>query len=760
MGNPVLRYFLFGRYEIIMRSIRRSCSIDIGLNMKPPVIRKTCPVILLLTICCILHARPLNIIIVTSKNSSEDGYSEFLREIYLDNAEVEIDSDRYEESLSDTKKQQLSHADLIIVSSDNSGGNYNDDSAFWSSLAVPILSHNIAVCRSNNHDNWDWFSSGKDTIPISEFYATEPNDSIFNGIDLTAGSITLFDSSFDFSVPDEPYVGNGTPLATDLSGLPVIVRFDGNESNYYNASLYDLNHTPRIYFALPQEPVIFFANATAPAKQLLRNAITSLLPECWLPGDIDCDRVVDMNDLSELSGQWLQEAPSQSEPLPADIVPDGNVNAVDFGLLAAFWMEGFDDIAPSPDPAEWKDVPAVQDGGFIEMKARKTDDDLHGVQYHYECIENPVYSSGWQYKRKYIPANLPLGTSLSFQAKSRDTSSRLNETQPSSTETVRTDSLFYQSSDASAAVALDEQRFIMADDEINFLQVYNWNVPGSDPNVETDVSAALALDTEHPEADIEGATWFNNRIFWITSHGRSRDGDYWQSRYNFFATTIAPDGSATVDGVYTNLIDDLIQYDRTWNLGLEAAIGTTGDHIDNNPIADLAPKVNGLNIEGLCTTADGTKMFIGFRNPRPRAGDEDMALIIPLANPEAVVLDGTTPILEEPILIDLNGLGIRSIEYSNSLGEYLIVAGSHQSGGNEPVQYLYNYDFAVQDRDKLATFSDITPEAIFQFPDANEINLLSDDGTRIIDTPEGPVINKELPREQRTYRTRTIKPTN
>ncbi|MHC5116880.1 MAG: DUF3616 domain-containing protein, partial [Planctomycetota bacterium] len=65
-----------------------------------------------------------------------------------------------------------------------------------------------------------------------------------------------------------------------------------------------------------------------------------------------------------------------------------------------------------------------------------------------------------------------------------------------------------------------------------------------------------------------------------------------------------------------------------------------------------------------------------------------MALVIPLANPEAVVLSGAVPIPEVPILIDLNGLGIRSIEYSPSIGEYLIIAGSHQGGDDEPVQYL------------------------------------------------------------------------
>lgn len=716
--------------------------------------RKISPLILLLITCCILHGRPLDVIIVTSRDSSENGYGEFLREIYMDNAEVEIDDNRYkEDSLTETEKQQLQQADLIIISSDNSGGDYNDHSAFWNSLSVPILCHSISVCRSNSHKNWDWFSSGKKTNSISDFYVSDPTDDLFDGIDVSSGSITIFDSATDFSVPNESYTGNGKLLAVDASGMPLIVRFDGNDPKYYDTSLYGSSRAPRIYFALGQEPADFFLNATTPAKQLLRNAITQLLDECWLGGDINCDRVVDVKDLIELSGQWLLEGAL----LPADIAEDGKVNVVDFGLLAGFWLKGSDDTAPLCDPAEWTDVPAVGDFGIVEMKAKSTDDDLHGVQYYYECIENSAYSSGWQYKRKYTPADLPLGTSFSFRTKSRDTSSMLNETQPSSAESVRTDGLFYCSSDASAAVAVDEKRFIMADDEINVLQVFDWDKPGSEPNVETDISAELTLDTQHPEADFEGATWFNGRVFWITSHGRSRYGDYWKSRYNFFATTIAPNGTVTVDGVCNDLVDALIGYDRTWselNLGLEAAIGTTGDHIDTNPIPALAPKDSGLNIEGLCTTADGKKMFIAFRNPRPGG----MALVIPLANPEEVVLSGATPMLEAPILIDLNGLGVRSIEYSESFGEYLIVAGSHKGGSDEPVQYLYNYDFEIQDRDKLATFSDITPEALFQFPQANEINLLSDDGTRMIESPTGAVVNKSLPRSKRTYRTRTVKP--
>jgi hypothetical protein len=461
-----------------------------------------------------------------------------------------------------------------------------------------------------------------------------------------------------------------------------------------------------------------------------------------------------MQDLCELSGQWLQA----DHPLIADVVPNGQVDVDDLTRLADFWLYGFDDAPPLPNPSEWTALPAIQDGGFIQMKAALATDARHGVQYLFECIENSQYSSGWQYERQYIPGNLPIGTELSFRSKARDTSSRFNETAATPAKAVRTDGLFYQIADASAAVALDNERFIVAGDEENTLRVYAWNQPASAPIRKTDVSAAIGVDPAHPEADIEGATWLNQRIFWITSHGRSRDGDYWPSRYRLFATTIAPDGTATVVGVYAGLIDDLIQYDRLWNLGLEAAIGTLGDHINPATIPYLAPKVSGLNIEGLCTTADGTKLYIGFRNPQTVADGKVMALVIPLANPEAVVLSGAAPILEPPLRIDLNGLGIRSIEYSPTVGEYLISAGSHLGSESAPVLYLYNYDFTVLDKDKLATFSDMTPEAIFQFPGNGDIHLLSDDGTRMIDTPEGLKMNKELPTAQRTYRTRTIKP--
>ena len=213
-----------------------------------------------------------------------------------------------------------------------------------------------------------------------------------------------------------------------------------------------------------------------------------------------------------------------------------------------------------------------------------------------------------------------------------------------------------------------------------------------------------------------------------------------------------------MDGNYTNLVDDLIAYDSVYNLGLADAIGVAHGRIDTNDIPDLAPKEKGLNIEGLCTAADGSSMLIGFRNPRPKSEDKKLGLIIRLNNPEAVVLSGKVPDFSPPLGLDLDGFGIRSIEYSPTLGRYLIIAGSQKAGTVEPVQTLYKYHMASGLLTKLADFPFITPEAMFQFPNSSEIHLLSDDGAILVDTPDGPVENKYLPKEQRTFRAHQITP--
>ena len=217
--------------------------------------------------------------------------------------------------------------------------------------------------------------------------------------------------------------------------------------------------------------------------------------------------------------------------------------------------------------------------------------------------------------------------------------------------TIYADRIFYGAADASAAAPLDDHRFIVADDEDNTLRIYDWNRPDSLPLVEIDLTQKLAVTEENPETDIEGVTRLGNRLVWVTSHGRSKKGNFRPNRCRLFATTINPDGKITVDGSYSNLLSDLIAYDKTWNLGLARAIGTQNSAINMDKVEDLAPKKHGLNIEGLAAVADGKTLLIAFRNPRPVREGKEMALIIPVANPEDVLLKTAKPILKTPICL-------------------------------------------------------------------------------------------------------------
>jgi hypothetical protein len=98
------------------------------------------------------------------------------------------------------------------------------------------------------------------------------------------------------------------------------------------------------------------------------------------------------------------------------------------------------------------------------------------------------------------------------------------------------------------------------------------------------------------------------------------------------------------------------------------------------------------------------------------------------------------------------------MEYSATLGEYLIVAGSHKASAEEPLQILYRYNMMTEVLTKLDDFEIITPEGLFQFPSSGDIYMVSDDGLLLVETPGGYVVNKLLPIEQRTFRTQLISP--
>jgi hypothetical protein len=94
-------------------------------------------------------------------------------------------------------------------------------------------------------------------------------------------------------------------------------------------------------------------------------------------------------------------------------------------------------------------------------------------------------------------------------------------------------------------VAIDSSRFAVASDEDSKIRIYS--AKGEKlPLQIIDLTPFLELNPAHPETDMEGAARIGERIYWIGSHGRNRDGKLRLDRQRFFATTIRNSGSNVV----------------------------------------------------------------------------------------------------------------------------------------------------------------------------------------------------------------------
>jgi hypothetical protein len=140
----------------------------------------------------------------------------------------------------------------------------------------------------------------------------------------------------------------------------------------------------------------------------------------------------------------------------------------------------------------------------------------------------------------------------------------------------------------------------------------------------------------------------------------------------------------------------------------------------------IAPKQGGINIEGLTTTPEGD-LLIGFRSPLT----ENKGLLVALKNPlELVSQIETKAQFGEPILLDLDGLGVRSIEYWSVIQAYIIIAG--EVGGG-PEFALCTWSGNLADKPKLINLQlpgDFRPESVLFYPHLGDrFQLLSDDGS-------------------------------
>jgi Protein of unknown function (DUF3616) len=295
--------------------------------------------------------------------------------------------------------------------------------------------------------------------------------------------------------------------------------------------------------------------------------------------------------------------------------------------------------------------------------------------------------------------------------------------------------IYKEMCDASAAAALDDNTFIVANDEDNILRIFERNKPIPLQTVKlSEVFANTIFDGKKREIDLEGAAQLGNKIFWIGSHSTNKDGESRPDRHRLFAITVKRGAngrfnSLSAGQIYTTLIADLEKDSRFDGFKLKEAKA-------------LAPKViGGLSIEGLAATPDGALM-IGFRNPL-RGGNVvngflvgGKSLIVKLLNPLEVI-EGKPARFDAPLELDLGSFGIRSLEYYAPENKYLIVAGAYHENEETPsykreVSRVYNWSEKSNNAPTLLKKVNLTGfniEAAFFFPQIkNRVELFSDDG--------------------------------
>jgi hypothetical protein len=291
--------------------------------------------------------------------------------------------------------------------------------------------------------------------------------------------------------------------------------------------------------------------------------------------------------------------------------------------------------------------------------------------------------------------------------------------------------IFTGTCDGSAAYLTSGGELANANDEDDVIRVYDLRDSPSprSPLLERSLEEQLAQAKPKKEADFEGAAVRGDRVYWIGSHGRDSKGNPEIERRVLIATdrSLNPVGRP-----YKLLLDDLLKGDQEWQVGLAGAIGLV-DQKD----AQLPPEKAGINIEALGYLPGGKgdiaddSLLVGLRNPQQGPA----ALLLPLLNVDAVLLERETPRFAPPIRLDLDGLGVRDLAWSEADDVVLILAGTKDDrksfriyrwsgrGANDPI--------LVADISQLDP--KLNPEALVPLNN-HDILLLSDDGDAMLET--------------------------
>lgn len=230
----------------------------------------------------------------------------------------------------------------------------------------------------------------------------------------------------------------------------------------------------------------------------------------------------------------------------------------------------------------------------------------------------------------------------------------------------------------SAAVQLPDGRLLIVEDEKErAFNILSFRADGSlieDPALDARITEQFGRNL----SDLEGLAIDGDAyIYAITSHSVKSDGGRSPAREELVRFRIQGDRVEDV-----SFFSELLRQLQSSDILRDALAATADETVD----------FSAVNIEGLAWNSTQDSLMIGFREPLI----DDKSLVITLSNPQAVFADEAAPEFTEATLLDLDGGGVRSMNFDPVLGQYVIV-NEVDLGDGPPVPHLWAWSGAPDD---------------------------------------------------------------
>ena len=224
-------------------------------------------------------------------------------------------------------------------------------------------------------------------------------------------------------------------------------------------------------------------------------------------------------------------------------------------------------------------------------------------------------------------------------------------------------SRFHDVYEPSAAAQLPDGRLLLVEDEaeraFNVLAFRADGTLGESPALDTELTASFGREL----SDLEGLTLDSDgHVYAVTSHSRARSGLRSPAREQLVRFRLR--GDDVVDaGFHATLRDELSRSGAI----RDALLARTG--------RDVA--IEDVDIEGLAFDPRGESLLVGFRAPTV----DGLSLVVTIGNPAAMFERDETPRFTDVALLELEGGGIRSLNFDPVLDTYLLVNEVRDANG-------------------------------------------------------------------------------